>query len=54
MELSWAWVIDVIYILKQCLSKDKKRHKQLNINQEETKHSMFDKDNIDELYPYYS
>lgn len=40
-----------IYILKQSLSKDKKHHKQLNIKLEETKPSMFSKDNIDELYP---
>jgi len=34
---------------KQCQSKDKKRPKRLNINQAETKHSMFDKNSIDEL-----
>ncbi|KAL9953110.1 hypothetical protein ACROYT_G040470 [Oculina patagonica] len=34
---------------KQSLSKDKKHHKQLNIKLEETKPSMFSKDNIDEL-----
>lgn len=41
----------VVYLL-QCLSKDRKRQKQLNINHEDTKHSMFDKTNIDELYPF--
>ncbi|KAJ7373412.1 DNA polymerase alpha subunit B [Desmophyllum pertusum] len=34
---------------KQSLPKDKKHQKQLNIKLEETKHSMFNKDNIDEL-----
>ena len=41
----------VVYLL-QYLSKDRKRQKQLNINHEDTKHSMFDKTNIDELYPF--
>ncbi|XP_068731616.1 DNA polymerase alpha subunit B-like [Montipora capricornis] len=34
---------------KQSLPKERKRSKQLSINQEDTKHLMFDKNNIDEL-----